>query len=182
MKEELKNNLGGGTLSHISKEPQELLINIPEELKGKELNIVYGASWVTNLKVNDSNNTVTGSVSANTGASRSCTITLTASGKLSTTSPYSFTLYQAGKKVCLLNVTLIPTSSYDCVVTSSIAMDKSLTVRVTIYTNDTGDQPILVTIPAGRTSGSYPLPVAWKPTGVKITGISQYAGDYILDY
>ena len=61
-------------------------------------------------------------------------------------------------------------------------MDKSLTVRVTIYTNDTDGQPVLVTIPAGRTSGSYPLPIAWEPTGVKITGISQYAGDYILDY
>lgn len=58
----------------------------------------YGASWISNLSVNDSNNTVTGTVAANDSeSSRSTTITLTASGNLSTTSPYSFTLTQSGR-------------------------------------------------------------------------------------
>lgn len=182
MKEELKNNLGGSVPHQITDSPQELVLTIPEELKGNELNIVYAASWISNLKVNDSSNTVTGTVSANTGASRSTTITLTASGKLSTTSPYSFTLYQEGKRVCSLTVNLIPTSWYDCVVSSTIVMDASVTVRVTINTFDSDDQPILVTISKGQTSGKYPLSTGWKPTGVKITGISQYKGNYILDY
>lgn len=58
----------------------------------------YGASWISNLRVNDSNNTVTGTVSENTStSSRSTTITLTASGNLSTVSPSSFTITQQGK-------------------------------------------------------------------------------------
>ena len=102
MKEELKNNLGGGhpQKNSIPSDSQELILTIPEELRGKELNITYGASWITNLRVNDSNNTVTGTVAANSStSSRSSTITLTASGNLSTASPYSFTLTQSGKIV-----------------------------------------------------------------------------------
>lgn len=61
-------------------------------------------------------------------------------------------------------------------------MDASVTVRVTINTLNSGDQPILVTISKGQTSGKYSLSTGWKPTDVKITGISQYGGNYILDY
>ena len=96
MKEELKKDLGGGNSSNqIPSNSQELVLTIPEELRGKELNIVYGASWINDLKVNDSNNTVTGSVLNNPYyTSRSATITLTASGNLSISSPYSFTITQ----------------------------------------------------------------------------------------
>ena len=92
-------NLGGSSpQDSISSNSQDLVINIPEELQGHGIVVNYGASWISNLSVNDSNNTVTSTVSANnTYNSRSTTITLTASGNLSTTSPYSFTLTQAGK-------------------------------------------------------------------------------------
>ena len=104
MKEELKKDLGGGNSSNqIPSNSQELVLTIPEELRGKELNIVYEASWISNLKVNDSNNTVTGTVSANTGSARSTTITLTASGYLSTTSPSSFVVSQsAGQQAIII--------------------------------------------------------------------------------
>lgn len=63
-----------------------------------------GASWISNLTVNDSTNTITGTVSENTTIlERSATIMLTASGNLSTTSPYSFTIKQEGKVVKLIN-------------------------------------------------------------------------------
>lgn len=94
-------NLGGSSSQDsISSNSQDLVINIPEELQGHGIVVNYGASWISNLSVNDSNNTVTGTVAANDSeSSRSTTITLTASGNLSTTSPYSFTLTQSGKYV-----------------------------------------------------------------------------------
>lgn len=103
--------LGGGhpQENSIPSDSQELILTIPEELRGKELNITYGASWITNLKVNDSNSTVTGTVAANTGYTvRTSTITLTASGNLSTTSPYSFIVSQSGqsRKTIWFGVTL----------------------------------------------------------------------------
>ena len=93
-------DLGGGSSSDST---PELSIPIPEELQGQDIDIKaidndtkLEASWVTGLTVNDSNNTVTGTVSKNTGGARSCTITLTNGGKsnLSLASPYSFTLSQ----------------------------------------------------------------------------------------
>lgn len=85
-------------LNDVLKEGGDIEISIPKELQGHGIVVNYGASWISNLKVNDSNNTITGTVSANnTFNSRSTTITLTASGNLSTTSPYSFTLTQAGR-------------------------------------------------------------------------------------
>lgn len=88
----------GDKLNDVLKEGGDIEISIPKELQGHGIVVNYGASWISNLKVNDSNNTVTGTVSANnTYNSRSTTITLTASGNLSTTSPYSFTLTQAGR-------------------------------------------------------------------------------------
>lgn len=90
-----------------SPETSEIKIPIPDELIGQDIDIKavdnetkLAASQVTGLTVKDSNNTVTGTVAANTSTSpRSCTITLTNGGKsnLSLASPYSFTLTQSGK-------------------------------------------------------------------------------------
>ena len=56
------------------------------------------AIWISNLQVNDSNNTVTGTVAINRNlTSRSATITLTTGSNpnLSLATPYSFTLVQS---------------------------------------------------------------------------------------
>lgn len=85
-------------LNNVLNEGGDIEISIPEELRGHGIVVNYGASWISNLRVNDSNNTVTGTVAANSStSSRSTTITLTASGNLSTTSLYSFTLTQSGR-------------------------------------------------------------------------------------
>lgn len=85
-------------LNDVLNEGGDIEISIPEELRGHGIVVNYGASWISNLRVNDSNNTVTGTVASNSStSSRSTTITLTASGNLSRTSPYSFTLTQSGR-------------------------------------------------------------------------------------
>ena len=85
-------------LNDVLKDGGDIEISIPKELQGHGIVVNYGTSWISNLRVNDSNNTITGTVAANTTfSSRSTTITLTASGNLSTISPYSFKLYQDGR-------------------------------------------------------------------------------------
>lgn len=88
------------------------------------------ASWVTGLTVNDSSNTVTGTVSKNPYDSpRSATITLTTGGNsnLSLASPFSFKLSQNAPPTVKCKI--------GCRVYSGNAMTVTLLLRTTDYYN-----------------------------------------------
>lgn len=153
-----RNNLGGVSPSNenLSSNSQVLNIQIPEELKGKKLHIItklsddkdlkLGASWITGLTVNDATNTVTGSVTENTMLlGRSAVITLTASGNLSTTSPYSFTVKQEGKVVKLTNTITVywynKSSNSMLYAEADKPVDSDLTITTRVnWTSSTGGE------------------------------------------
>ena len=94
--------LEGGSSSD---ETPKLSLDIPEEFIGQDIQIKAidndtkaEATWISNLQVNDSTNTVTGTVAINRNlTSRSATITLTTGSNpnLSLATPYSFTITQS---------------------------------------------------------------------------------------
>lgn len=185
MTEDYKNNLGGSVPHQITDSPQELVLTIPEELKGNELNIVYAASWISNLKVNDSNNTVTGTVSANTGSARSTTITLTASGNLSTTSPSSFVVSQSAyvdpiktfKFTSFFHLDFTTKKSVVSVRTSDGVVGTNLTINGTYDYRVTSSSPIAkgnfsVTIRKGESEALYTTQDVFGYLGSDITSIS----------
>ena len=128
------------------------------------------ASWVTGLTVNDSSNTVTGTVSKNPYDSpRSATITLTTGGNsnLSLASPFSFTLSQNAPPTVKCKI--------GCRVYSGIAMGVTLLLRTTDYYNTSQ-----VNVSGSGDFGGYlnmtEFSILGSPTPWRIEGIQGPSG------
>lgn len=128
------------------------------------------ASWVTGLTVNDSNNTVTGTVSKNPyDLPRSATITLTTGGNsnLSLVGPFSFKLIQNAPPTVKCRI--------GCRVYSGNAMMVTLLLRTTDYYNTSK-----FTVGGSGDFGSYlnmtEFSILGSPTPWRIEGIQDNIG------